>query len=122
MRTAPAVAVVNEAFVRKYLDGLRAARTAREDVRSSAKTDMEIVGVVKDAVYETLRAPAPPTVYASYLQMTGRPMTLVIDARGPVADVTGDAACRHPAAGAGERRCAFARLPRRSTTACSRSG
>ena len=40
---------------------------------------MPIVGVVKDAVYETLRA-APPTVYASYLQVRGRPMTLVVNA------------------------------------------
>jgi ABC-type antimicrobial peptide transport system permease subunit len=49
---------------------------------------MTIVGVVKDAVYETLRAAPPPTMYASYLQTRGRPMTLVIDAAAPLNDVT----------------------------------
>lgn len=85
---APLVAVVNQAFVRKYLDGLE---PLGQRVRMSpffTKTDMTIVGVVKDAVYESLRAPAPPTVYASYLQVMGRPMNLVLDTRGPVAGVT----------------------------------
>ena len=86
---APLVAVVNQAFVRKYLEGLE---PLGQRVRMSpffTKTDMTIVGVVKDAVYESLRAPAPPTVYASYLQMMGRPMNLVLDTRGPVADLAG---------------------------------
>src|SRR4051812_35601136 len=30
--------------------------------------DMEVVGVVRDAVYESLRQTPPPTVYAAYLQ------------------------------------------------------
>ena len=53
-----------------------------------ASREMEIVGVVKDAVYETLRAEPPPTIYMSYLQSRGRPMTIVADARAPMADVT----------------------------------
>jgi hypothetical protein len=50
--------------------------------------DLAIVGVVKDAVYETLREPAPPTVYASYLQARGRPMTVVVNSVAPVAEVS----------------------------------
>jgi len=45
---------------------------------------MQIVGVVRDAVYETLRAAPPPTMYVSYLQHRGRPMTLVIDVQGSI--------------------------------------
>lgn len=81
--TRPLVAVVNEAFVRQYVPdgdalGQRVALTGPAD-------EMLIVGVVKDAVYETLRAPAPATVYLSYLQHRGRPMTLVLEASSGVA-------------------------------------
>ncbi|HUF50719.1 MAG TPA: ABC transporter permease [Longimicrobiales bacterium] len=79
----PAVAVVNETFVRQYLQpgsavGQRVSLTGTGD-------EMQIVGVARDAVYETLRAAAPPTVYMSYLQQRGRRMTLVIDAPDSVA-------------------------------------
>jgi predicted permease len=83
---APGAAIVNEAFVREYLEGqhpLGAHLTMQGPSR-----DLAIVGVVKDAVYESLREPAPPTVYASYLQARGRPMTLVIDTAAPVAAVS----------------------------------
>ena len=76
---APAVAVVNEAFARKHVTGNPLGQRV---LISPASPEMQIVGVVKDAVYETLRAAPPATVYASYLQTRGRPMTLVIDARG----------------------------------------
>jgi predicted permease len=81
----PAVTIANEAFVRRYL---RAGDPLGQRVlMPGAQREMEIVGVVKNAVYETLRAEPPPTVYLSYLQTRGRPMTLVIDARAPNADV-----------------------------------
>jgi predicted permease len=78
----PAVAVVNEMFVRRHLQrdgalGQRVSFTGTAD-------GLQIVGVVRDAVYETLRAAPPPTVYMSYLQQRGRPMTLVVEASGSV--------------------------------------
>jgi putative ABC transport system permease protein len=82
---APAVTVVNEAFVRTYLTG--ASPLGQRVAFPDAPREMEIVGVVKDAVYETLRAPAPPTIYMSYVQARPRPMTLVVDATAPVSDV-----------------------------------
>ena len=85
---APLVAIVNEAFVRKYLDGLEPLGQRMRMHPFFTKTDMTIVGVVKDAVYESLRVPAPPTLYASYLQLIGRPMNLVLDARGPISALT----------------------------------
>lgn len=85
---APLVAIVNQTFARRFLEGLDPL--GQRVKMAFTKGDMQIVGVVKDAVYETLRAPAPPTVYASYLQMPGQPMSLVVDARAPIADVTAE--------------------------------
>jgi putative ABC transport system permease protein len=81
----PAVTIANEAFVRRYLQA--GDPLGQRVLMPGAQREMEIVGVVKNAVYETLRAEPPPTVYLSYLQTRGRPMTLVIDARAPIADV-----------------------------------
>ena len=85
---APLVAIVNQAFVHKYLNGLEPIGQRAQMSNFFTKTEMTIVGVVKDAVYESLRAPAPPTLYASSAQVMGRPMTLVIDPLGPVAELT----------------------------------
>jgi predicted permease len=81
---APAVALVNETFVRTHVAGNPFGQRV---LISPRLPEMQIVGVVKDAVYESLRAAPPATVYASYLQTRGQPMTLVIDARGPLTDV-----------------------------------
>jgi putative ABC transport system permease protein len=82
---APAVTVVNEAFVRQHLSG--GNPLGQRVLISPGRPEMQIVGVVKDAVYETLRAAPPATVYASYLQTRGQPMTLVIDADAPLTEV-----------------------------------
>ena len=83
---APGAAIVNEAFVRKYLADQHPL--GQHLTMSGPARDLAIVGVVKDAVYETLREPAPPTVYASYLQARGRPMTLVVNNAAPIATVS----------------------------------
>jgi putative ABC transport system permease protein len=83
---APGAAIVNEAFVRKYLEGQQPI--GMHLTMQGPSRDLAIVGVVKDAAYETLREPSPPTVYASYLQARGRPMTLVIDAAAPAGTVS----------------------------------
>ena len=82
---APAVALVNETFVGKHVAG--GNPLGQRVLINPRLPEMQIVGVVKDAVYESLRAAPPATVYASYLQTRGQPMTLVIDARGPLTDV-----------------------------------
>jgi predicted permease len=80
--SAPGAAIVNEAFVRKYVaDG---HPLGQHLTMSGPDRDLAIVGVVKDAVYETLREAAPPTVYASYLQARGRPMTLIVNSAAPI--------------------------------------
>jgi predicted permease len=85
-QTAPAVALVNEAFVREYLpDGSPLGQ--RVSV-VGAKVARVIVGVVRDAVYETLRQTPPPTVYVPILQSDAGPTMLVVYAPGSVPAVT----------------------------------
>jgi predicted permease len=64
--TAPAVAIVNETFVRQYLQHVPPLGQRVSVVGS--RQDMQVIGVVRDAVYEELRQTPPPTVYAAYLQ------------------------------------------------------
>jgi predicted permease len=61
--TAPRVAVVNEAFVRKFFPGQNALGRHIGQGGASAKVDMQIVGVVKDAVYSDAREPVPPVFF-----------------------------------------------------------
>jgi predicted permease len=67
---APRVAIVNQTFVRRYLQG---ANPIGRRIRESGgppreRQPAEIVGVVEDAVYRNLRNPVPPTVYLSLAQ------------------------------------------------------
>jgi predicted permease len=65
-QTSPHVAVVNEAFVRRYLAGTSpSGKTIRTNAESGyPETEYEIVGVVKDTKYVDLRAPTPPIAFA----------------------------------------------------------
>jgi predicted permease len=91
---APRVAVVNETFVRDYMEG-RSPLGERLEIGGA---DRVIVGVSRDAKYTHLRLDAPPTVYLSFRQSETRagffavrtaipPMTLIDDARAAVAAV-----------------------------------
>ena len=59
------VCLVNEAFSKRFLNG---ANPVGHVVRNSA-TEMEIVGLVGDAVYNSLRGPIPPTLYSQFFQL-----------------------------------------------------
>jgi predicted permease len=60
---APPVAIVNEEFVRRYLaEGNPLGR------HITVGSEMEIVGVVKDATSFSLWEPPPPAVYMAYFQ------------------------------------------------------
>src|SRR2546427_5708928 len=62
---APPVAIVNEAFARRFLNGGNpSGHTVRLPRALTPEPDMEIVGVVADAVYRRLRDPLPPTLYS----------------------------------------------------------
>jgi predicted permease len=63
------VAVVNQAFARRFLGGASPIghRVRRVSSRDDEPT-LEIVGVVGDAVYRRLRDPMPPTLYTPVAQ------------------------------------------------------
>jgi len=66
---SPLVAIVNEAFARRFLDGANPiGHTLRRYPVRPDDASLEIVGVVGDAVYRRIRDPIPPTVYSSAMQ------------------------------------------------------
>jgi predicted permease len=77
---SPPVAIVNEAFVNKYMKGTTPLGRA---VTPSSRPDrpgvpMEIVGVVRNAVYRSVREPAPPTMYRPLAQADDFPPFLSV--------------------------------------------
>jgi predicted permease len=65
--SAPKVVVINEAAVRKYFPN---ENPIGQRFGSSIETagQLEIVGVLRDAKYDSVREGAPPTMYVPYLQ------------------------------------------------------
>ncbi len=71
---APAAAVVNEAFARRYLTDAPTpiGRTILEiNVEDDTRRPVQIVGVVADAIYRMVKeTPLPPTMYLAVAQAT----------------------------------------------------
>ena len=67
---APRVAIVNQAFARRYLpEG--GALGQRLTVGSTKLQEFEVAGIVRDSIYQSLREAAPPTVYVPLVQRAG---------------------------------------------------
>jgi predicted permease len=71
--TSRQVAVVNEAFVRKFFrkEDPMGKHFGFGDARNAG--DFEIVGIVQDAKYQDVREPAYPTCFLPFLQMAKDP-------------------------------------------------
>jgi len=65
--TAPKVAVINEAAVRKFFPNENPLGR-RFGTSPELSGQIEIVGVLRDAKYNSLRDPAPPTMYVPFRQ------------------------------------------------------
>jgi len=66
---APKVAIVNEAFAKKFNLGRDAVgKRMGENQGSSSKLDIEIVGLVKDAKYSEVKGQIPPVFFRPYRQ------------------------------------------------------
>jgi putative ABC transport system permease protein len=75
--TSPVV-VVNEAFVRKFLSSSNPlGQVVRTGIVWPNAGAAEVVGVAEDAVYSSLREPAPPTVYFPLAQLQSVPPALL---------------------------------------------
>ena len=70
-QNAPLVGVVNEAFVRQIMNGQNPV--GRRIPVERGETAREIIGVVKDSRYASLKEDTPPLLYQPFLQtQTGR--------------------------------------------------
>src|SRR5262249_12046125 len=87
--TAPKVAVINEAAVRKYFPNDNPLGQHFGWSVENA-TQLEVVGVLRDAKYDSVRDSAPPTMYVPYVQT--RPGNAVFEVRtaGAPASVMGE--------------------------------
>jgi len=65
---APRVAIVNDAFARKYFPGVSPIGKQFGERRPDHPTMYEIVGVVEDSAYSSLRAELGPIVYEPFAQ------------------------------------------------------
>ena len=71
--TSPVV-VVNQAFVRKFLNSSNPlGQVVRIGIVGPNAAAAEVVGVAGDAVYSSLREPAPPTIYFPLTQLQSAP-------------------------------------------------
>ena len=68
VRAAPPVAIVNEAFARKFNLGRDAVGRRLGRGGRDVALDTEIVGLVADTRYNNVKTPAPPLLYVPYRQ------------------------------------------------------
>jgi hypothetical protein len=65
---APNVAIVNEAFARRYLGGATPVGHTLVEAAESTRRPLEIVGMIEDAAFATVRDPVEPTIYKPLAQ------------------------------------------------------
>jgi predicted permease len=87
----PRVAVVNEAAVRKFFPG-GSPLGRRFGPSPEHSADIEVVGIVRDAKYDSVSDAAPPTMYVPFQQTM--PGTATIQVRTAVAPLSVVAAIR----------------------------
>jgi predicted permease len=86
--TAPKVVIINEAAVRRYFSN---QNPIGQRFGSSVENagDLEIVGVLRDAKYDSVRDDAPPTMYVPYSQTRVGSPVFVMRTAGPPTSATG---------------------------------
>jgi predicted permease len=100
-RPVNGVGLVNEAFARAYFDGRNPVgrRVIVPQAKDEPETTMEIIGLVGDAAYYSVREPMRPTVYvpiesrggaAFVIRTAGEPMALAATLRREVAQARSD--------------------------------
>jgi predicted permease len=67
-QASPKVAIVNEAFARKFFDGKNPVGRRMARGGGNIPLDIEIVGYVRDAKYASVRAKVPPVFFVPYRQ------------------------------------------------------
>jgi ABC-type antimicrobial peptide transport system permease subunit len=78
---APPVAIVNRAFERRFLSGATAIGQIVRRAPPAPPVDYQVVGIVDDAVYRSLRAPMEPTIYLPLAQTDESGPSIAISVR-----------------------------------------
>jgi predicted permease len=96
----PGIAIVNEAFARVYFDGQNpVGRRVTVRPRNEVHAPMEIVGLVRDTVYASVRDPMRPTVFvplgnrsngALIVRTSGDPLALASTLRHEISTLRPD--------------------------------
>ncbi len=79
---APTVAIINEAAVRQYFAKHENPIGMRFGSSTEDAGKIEIVGVLRDAKYDSVRDEVPPTMYVPYAQTTQSSMTFEVRTAG----------------------------------------
>jgi len=93
---APKVVVINDAAAKKYFSNENPiGQRFGSSVENSSQ--LEIVGVIRDAKYDSVRDAAPPTMYVPYLQARAASAVIAVRTAGDPASATGSVreAVRH---------------------------
>jgi predicted permease len=85
---APKVVMINQAAATKYFPGVNPVGQ-RFGTSVETSGDLEIVGVVGDVKYNSVRDPAPPTMYTPYLQGRVVAAAMAVRTAADPATVTG---------------------------------
>jgi putative ABC transport system permease protein len=78
---APPVAIVNRAFERRFLSGATALGQIVRRAPPAPPVAYQVVGIVDDAVYRSLRAPMEPTIYLPLAQTDESGPSIAISVR-----------------------------------------
>ena len=71
--TYPGVAIVNEAFAKQYFGGENpVGKSFDKTADEGPQTRFQIVGLVRDARYRSVREPVPPVAYVPFQSIDGR--------------------------------------------------
>jgi predicted permease len=84
----PNLAIVNEAFARRYFPGQNPVGQYLSATVTRPPSDLEVVGVVKDTITDDLRRAASATVYVPYFQKPHPFTTLEIRVVGPLSEAS----------------------------------
>lgn len=75
----PGVAIVNEAFAKQYLNGANPVGKSFEKTGDEGPhTRFQIVGLVRDARYRSIREPAPPVAYVPFSPVSRSEGTFIV--------------------------------------------
>ena len=80
-RGAPRVAIVNRAFERRFLHGQPAIGQIVRQAPPLPPANFEVVGIVEDAIYRSLRSPMEPTLYLPLAQGDDAGSAIVVSVR-----------------------------------------